>query len=93
MGTDEAVHEPEGSYQFDPLSSRVIAAAIAVLKQPGPGFREEVYENAICVELERRALAFAGKFRFRFDTRRVGFLMNFHSHPLTIKRLVNRYSG
>jgi GxxExxY protein len=52
------VGEPRGSYEFEPLSGRVIAAAIAVHKQLGPGFREEVYENAMCIEFEKQGLSF-----------------------------------
>jgi GxxExxY protein len=61
-GTETAVDEqsrvaePEGAYQFEPVSRRVIAAALAVHKQLGPGFREEIYENALCIELERQGL-------------------------------------
>jgi GxxExxY protein len=44
---------------FDPLSHRVIGAAIEVHRKLGPGFREDVYENALCIELERRRLQVA----------------------------------
>jgi GxxExxY protein len=37
----------------------VIAAAIAVHKELGPGFREEVYENGLCMELEERGIPYA----------------------------------
>ncbi len=40
------------------LSSRVIEAAIAVHMALGPGFIESVYENALCVELNARSIAF-----------------------------------
>ncbi len=40
------------------LSSRVIEAAIAVHMALGPGFIESVYENALCVELTARSIAF-----------------------------------
>ncbi|MFN3650528.1 MAG: GxxExxY protein [Armatimonadota bacterium] len=43
---------------FEPVSQRVIGAAIAVLKAVGPGFREEVYENALCIELESRGIPY-----------------------------------
>ncbi len=52
------VNEPEGGYQFEPLSQQVIGAALAVHKQLDPGFREEVYENALCMELDKRGLRY-----------------------------------
>ena len=43
---------------FDELSQRVINAAIEVHKRLGPGFREELYENALCIELTKRDIPF-----------------------------------
>lgn len=40
------------------LSGRIIEAAIAVHTALGPGFLESVYENALCVELTARNIAF-----------------------------------
>ena len=44
--------------EFEPLSHRIIEAAIDVHRQPGPGFLESIYENAMRVALTKRALAF-----------------------------------
>jgi len=38
------------------LTSRVIAAAIEVHRQLGPGFIESIYEHALVVELRKRGL-------------------------------------
>ena len=45
-------------FAFDELSSKVIAAAIAVHKALGPGFLESVYENAFKIELAARGIPF-----------------------------------
>ncbi len=38
------------------LSKEIIAPAIAVHRDLGPGFLELVYENALCIELEARGI-------------------------------------
>jgi GxxExxY protein len=40
------------------LSGREIEAAIKVHQTLGPGFLESVYENALCVELQKRSIRY-----------------------------------
>ena len=49
----------EPSAELDRLAHGVIGAAIEVHRILGPGFLESVYEQALCVELELRAIPFA----------------------------------
>jgi GxxExxY protein len=49
----------EPSEAADRLAYRVIGAAIEVHRILGPGFLEEVYEEALCVELSLRDIPFA----------------------------------
>jgi GxxExxY protein len=44
--------------RFEKLSSRVIAAALAVHRELGPGFLETVYHSAMRVSLVHRAIPF-----------------------------------
>lgn len=46
------------SFEFDPLSGRVIGAALEVHRQLGPGFLEGVYEQALKMELRKRDINF-----------------------------------
>jgi len=42
----------------DPLTERIIGAAIEVHKTLGPGLLESIYEEALCIEFELRAIPF-----------------------------------
>jgi len=45
-------------HDFEPLSSRIIEAAIAVHRELGPGFLESVYEQALRVALGHRQIPY-----------------------------------
>ena len=45
--------------EHEELTGAIIAAAIAVHRELGPGFVESVYENALVLELRHRDLAFS----------------------------------
>jgi GxxExxY protein len=47
--------------RFEELSGRVIAAALAVHWELGPGFLESVYHSAMRVSLAHRAIPFASQ--------------------------------
>ncbi len=40
------------------LSGKVIAAAIAVHRELGPGFIESIYEESLCIELEEQGIKY-----------------------------------
>ena len=44
--------------EHEELTGRVIGAAIDVHKALGPGLLEDLYENALCVELRHRKIRF-----------------------------------
>ena len=46
------------SHEFDPLSTRVIGAAIDVHRALGPGFLEVTYARALRIALEGRGLGY-----------------------------------
>ena len=48
---------------FDEISGKVIAAALEVHKRLGPGFVEDVYEQALKLELEKRNIGFEAQKR------------------------------
>ncbi len=50
---------------YDKLSSQVIAAAIEVHKRLGPGFLENIYDQALRFELEDRGIPYESQKRIK----------------------------
>jgi GxxExxY protein len=49
---------PEPARELDELAHQVIGAALEVHRHLGPGFLEQVYEKAVCIELGLRRVSF-----------------------------------
>jgi GxxExxY protein len=48
-------------YDFEPLSAKIIEAAIAVHRALGPGFLESIYHGALRIALSQRAIPYESK--------------------------------
>ncbi|MBL9019740.1 MAG: GxxExxY protein [Myxococcales bacterium] len=64
----------EPSVVVDQLAHAVIGAAIEVHRELGPGFHERIYQDALALELEARAIPFA---------REVPVPLRYKGQPLT----------
>jgi len=64
----------EPSDSLDRLAREVIAAAIEVHRELGPGYLESVYGQALAVELELRGISFEGQkpFSLSYKDRKIG---------------------
>ncbi len=54
MGSTSGEKFLEKFYPHQELTEQIIAAAIEVHRQLGPGYLEQIYENALVLELEHR---------------------------------------
>jgi GxxExxY protein len=52
-------HRDTENQERDPLTRQIIGAAIEVHRVLGPGLLETIYEKALCIELDARALKYA----------------------------------
>jgi GxxExxY protein len=52
-------HRGTENEEQDPLSRKIIGAAIEVHRALGPGLPESLYEKALCIELEARGIKYA----------------------------------
>jgi GxxExxY protein len=63
MVNGKPIQKTEISSELNNLSYRVIGAAIEVHNTIGPGYLEDVYEEALCVELKLRDIPFRRQVR------------------------------
>jgi GxxExxY protein len=59
------------TFEHDALTHQVIGAAIEVHRVLGPGFGENVYEAALCVELTARSVPYVSQHPFDLNYRGV----------------------
>ena len=64
----------ENSLNDGKLTGKIIAAAIAVHRDLGPGFLESLYEEALCIELDWLQISFERQKRvpLYYRSRRIG---------------------
>ena len=55
---DDVVNKWTDKHQFEELSRKIIGAAIKVHKELGPGFLENIYEEALKIELSEHGINF-----------------------------------
>ena len=54
----------EPSVELNPLTEKIIGAAMEVHRHLGPGLDESIYEAAMCIELELRGVSFQRQVEF-----------------------------
>jgi GxxExxY protein len=60
----------KAGHQFELLSSKIIGAAIIVHKELGPGFLEQIYEEALKIELQKIGLSYEGQKEIKIKYRK-----------------------
>ena len=58
MGNEPTQHAEDAGTQSDPLTGRIIGAAIEVHRSLGPGLLEAAYEECLAWELQQAGIAF-----------------------------------
>ncbi|MCE5278598.1 MAG: GxxExxY protein [Planctomycetaceae bacterium] len=89
MNDDAGMNQNKGGRQFgadeyplQELTNAVIAAAIYVHRKLGPGYLEQIYENALVIELESRGRVVERQ--KSFDVYYKGFLVGQHRLDLLV---------
>ena len=61
--------KPAATFEHDELTYRINGAAIAVHRDLGAGLFESIYENALCIEFEKRGIQYERQKRFQVEYR------------------------
>lgn len=66
---DTEIAEMNDSERQDPLTYKIIGAAIEVHRKLGAGLLESLYEEAFCIELKDRKLEYARQNHSKLNTK------------------------
>ena len=76
----------QGVHQFDELSQKVIGAAIEVHKELGPGFLENIYEEALKIELAEYNISY--EYQKEIKVEYLGVVVGLHRLDLIIENKI-----
>ena len=76
----------QGVHQFDELSQKVIGAAIEVHRELGPGFLENIYEEALKIELSEYNINYEYQKEIKIEY--LGVVVGIHRLDLIIENKI-----
>jgi GxxExxY protein len=79
----QSIEGEKGKYQFEELSRKIIGAAIEVHRELGPGFLENIYEEALKIDLNEHGLHFECQKEIKIEY--LGIVVGVHRLDLVIE--------
>jgi GxxExxY protein len=81
-----AFEKDQGKHQFEDLSKKVVGAAIEVHRELGPGFLENIYEEALKVDLKEHGLHFEAQKEIKIEY--LGVVVGMHRLDLVVEEKI-----
>jgi GxxExxY protein len=73
----------KGKYEFEELSRKIIGAAVEVHRELGPGYLENIYEEALKIDLKEHGLHFECQKEIKIEY--LGVVVRIHRLDLVIE--------
>ncbi len=80
------LEKEKGKHQFEDLSKKIIGAALEVHRELGPGFLENVHEEALKVDLREHKLHFESQKEIKIEY--LGVLVGTHRLDLVVENKI-----
>ena len=82
----EAIEPEKGRHQFEDLSRKIIGAAIEVHRALGPGFLENIYEEALKVDFTEHGFQFESQKEIKIEY--LGVVVGIHRLDLVVENKI-----
>ena len=80
------LEKEKGKHQFEDLSKKIIGAALEVHRELGPGFLENIYEEALKVDLNEHGLHFESQKTIEIEY--LGVVVGTHRLDLVVEETI-----